>query len=69
MGLPIILMFIFLGKGLSLDGSEDGVEAYIGEWDVSILREDGEVWSKAVSQIFFSLSVTFGIMTGEKDPT
>ena len=27
------------------------------------MREDGEVWSTAVSQIFFSLSVTFGIMT------
>ena len=31
--------------------------------DTTILREDGEVWSTAVSQIFFSLSVTFGIMT------
>ena len=31
MGLPIVLLFIFLGKAVSLDGSEDGIEAYIGE--------------------------------------
>jgi SNF family Na+-dependent transporter len=30
---------------------------------VEVLREDGSVWSTAVSQVFFSLSVTFGIMT------
>lgn len=63
MGLPIILMFVFLGKSLTLDGSSEGVKAYIGEWDVSLLREDGAVWSVAVSQIFFSLSITFGKKT------
>jgi len=64
MGLPILLMFVFLGKGLSLDGAEEGVKAYIGEWDVDVLKTQGEVWSVAVSQIFFSIGVTFGIMTG-----
>merc|ERR1712157_11265 len=34
---------------------------YIGQWDMKVL-EDGEVWSTAVSQIFFSLSVCFGVM-------
>jgi SNF family Na+-dependent transporter len=57
------LLFVFLGKGLSLPGSEDGIEAYIGVWDMSVLTEQGEVWSVAASQIFFSLSVTFGILT------
>lgn len=63
MGLPIVLMFIFLGKGVSLEGSEDGIKEYIGIWDMSVLKDQGDVWSTAVSQIFFSLSVTFGIMT------
>ena len=31
MGLPIVLLFVFLGKAVSLEGSEDGIEAYIGE--------------------------------------
>ena len=30
---------------------------------MAILREQPDVWSRAVSQIFFSLSVTFGTMT------
>merc|ERR1712025_1294204 len=63
MGFPILLLFIFLFKGVSLDGSEDGIKKYIGEWDVSVLREQPDCWSGAVSQIFFSLSVTVGVMT------
>jgi len=63
MGLPILLLFIFLIKGLTLDGASDGIKEYIGQWDVAVLREQPDVWSTAVSQIFFSLSVTFGTMT------
>lgn len=61
MGLPVVLLFIFLIRGCTLEGSGAGVKAYIGEWDVSTL--DGSAWSTAVTQIFFSLSVCFGIMT------
>ena len=43
MGLPIVLMFVFLGKSLTLEGKSDGLRAYAGEWDVEILRTDGEV--------------------------
>ena len=32
MGLPIVLMFVFLGKSLTLDGHENGVKEYIGIW-------------------------------------
>jgi solute carrier family 6 GABA transporter-like protein 1 len=63
MGLPVILLFVFLGRSLTLEGSSEGVKEYIGRWDVSVLTERGDVWSTAVSQIFFSLGVTFGIMT------
>ncbi len=61
--MAIILLFVFLGKSLSLEGASDGINAYIGIWDMSILTEDGEVWSVAVSQVFFSIGLTFGIMT------
>lgn len=63
MGLPIVILFIFLGRSLSLEGSIDGVRAYIGEWDVSLLTTKGDIWSTAVSQILFSLSLTGGVMT------
>lgn len=63
MGLPILLLFVFLGKACTLDGASDGVKSYIGEWDMSVLTDRPDVWSTAVSQIFFSLSVTFGTMT------
>lgn len=63
MGLPIVLLFVFLGKAVSLEGSQEGIKQYIGIWDVSVLTERGEVWSVACSQIFFSIGVTFGILT------
>jgi len=63
MGLPIVLLFVFLVKGLTLEGSSEGVKSYIGVWDLSVLRTEGEVWSIACSQIFFSISLTFGILT------
>lgn len=43
MELPIVLLFVFLGKALTLEGDENGIEAYIGSWDVSVLTEQGEV--------------------------
>eukprot|EP00979_Chaetoceros_neogracilis_P012240 scaffold3169_cov277-Chaetoceros_neogracile.AAC.2 len=63
MGFPIVLLFVFLGRAVSLDGSEDGIKEYIGIWDMSVLTERPDCWSTAVSQIFFSIGVTFGIMT------
>jgi solute carrier family 6 GABA transporter-like protein 1 len=63
MGLPIVLLFVFLGKALTLEGAADGVKEYIGIWDMSVLSTQGEVWSIACSQIFFSIGLTFGILT------
>mmetsp|Transcript_7825 Transcript_7825/g.19169 ORF Transcript_7825/g.19169 Transcript_7825/m.19169 type:complete len:658 (+) Transcript_7825:119-2092(+) len=63
MGLPIVLLFVFLIKGLTLEGAGAGVKEYIGIWDMSVLTEQGEVWSVACSQIFFSIGLTFGILT------
>jgi solute carrier family 6 GABA transporter-like protein 1 len=63
MGLPIVLLFVFLIRGATLEGASDGIDAYIGQWDMAVLTERPDAWSTAVSQIFFSLSVTFGTMT------
>lgn len=51
MGLPILLLFIFLIRGVTLDGASDGIEEYIGKWDMSILSDQADVWSTAVSQV------------------
>jgi len=59
MGLPAILIFVFLGRAVSLPGASVGINAYIGEWDMSVLVNQPECWSRAVSQIFFSVGVTF----------
>ena len=63
MGLPFVLLFVFLGRAVTLPGAREGVNAYIGVWDLSILRSRREVWSVACSQVFFSNSLTFGILT------
>ncbi|KAL3916975.1 MAG: hypothetical protein SGILL_004930 [Bacillariaceae sp.] len=63
MGLPILMMFILLIRALTLPGASDGIHAYIGEWDLSVLVKEPEIWSTAVSQIFFSLGISFGVMT------
>jgi len=63
MGLPFVLLFVFLGRGLSLPGARDGVIAYIGVWDFSAILTAKEAWSVACSQVFFSIGLTFGIMT------
>ena len=62
MGFPILLLFVFLFKSIALEGAGAGIEQYIGIWDMSVLSERPDVWSTALSQIFFSLSVTFGTM-------
>ncbi|MCB1160268.1 MAG: sodium-dependent transporter, partial [Leptospiraceae bacterium] len=59
---PILLLssFIVLGRVLSLDGIEKGLgKMWNPDWS-SLLK--GEVWIAAAGQIFFSLSVGFGII-------
>ncbi len=62
MSLPLLLLFIRLIKGLTLDGAWKGIKAY---WDFSnwdYLSETG-IWNAAIGQCFFSLSVWMGVMT------
>ncbi len=61
-GLPVLLlMFVVLvGYSLTLDGATDGLNALFSpEWSA---LSDPTVWIQAYGQIFFSLSVGFGIM-------
>ncbi len=60
MPLPVILLFILLIRGITLPGSLEGIIAYLNP-DFSALLSL-ELWMAATSQIFFSLSVGFGVM-------
>lgn len=58
--LLISLFVIMVVRALFLDGAMDGLNAFFTpNWGALI---DSSVWIAAVSQIFFSLSVAFGIM-------
>jgi len=64
MGFPILLLFVFLFRGVTLEGASDGIDLYIGkDSDISVLSDQPDVWTLAVTQIFFSIGVTFGVMT------
>ena len=63
MGVPFILMVLLLIRSVTLEGAGQGMEAYIGSWEFKVLVHHPDVWSTAVSQVFFSLGVTFGMFT------
>jgi NSS family neurotransmitter:Na+ symporter len=58
--LPWICLIIFVIKGLSLPGAEEGIAYYLTP-NFKMLAEP-KVWLNAYGQVFFSLSVGFGVM-------
>lgn len=62
MGLPIIMMFVLMGRALSLPNAIDGVRLYFAEWHGDKLA-NGQIWQAACGQIFFSIGVGFGYFT------
>ncbi len=58
--LPFLLLIVLFFRGLTLPGAIDGLSAYLTP-NFSALG-DAKVWAAAYGQIFFSLSVGFGIM-------
>lgn len=62
-GFPVIVLFMFLGRALTLEGAQVGIDAYIRQWDMSVLKTSPDVWSTACTQVFFSIGVTFGTFT------
>jgi SNF family Na+-dependent transporter len=63
MGLSVLIMFVLLVRALTLPGASDGIHAYIGEWDLSVLVKQPDIWSTAVAQIFFSVGVAVSVRT------
>jgi len=60
MPLPLILLVVLFIRGITLEGAMAGIMAYITP-DFSALLNT-EIWLAAASQIFFTLSLGFGIM-------
>ena len=60
MPLPVILLALLFIRGITLDGALIGIYYYLRP-DFSALFSS-EIWLAAASQIFFTLSLAFGIM-------
>jgi len=58
--LPLFMLLILVVRGLTLDGAMQGLEYYL-EPNFSVLK-DVSVWRRAFGQVFFSLTVGFGVM-------
>ena len=60
MPLLLVLILVLVGWSVNLEGARKGIEVYLKP-DFSLLR-DPRIWIDAFSQIFFTLSLAFGIM-------
>ncbi|MBT4446603.1 sodium-dependent transporter [archaeon] len=60
MPLPIILLVVLLLRGITLNGAASGIWYYLAPNFAALLSTD--IWIAAASQIFFTLSLAFGIM-------
>ncbi len=58
--LPIILLLALFLRGITLPGAMSGIAVYLTPDFTALL--DPTIWSAAASQIFFTLSLAFGIM-------
>ncbi|KAK0062226.1 sodium- and chloride-dependent taurine transporter [Biomphalaria pfeifferi] len=58
---PYIFMFILLVRGVTLEGSSNGLDFYLNpKWE---RLKDAQVWVDAGTQIFFSYSIALGALT------
>ncbi len=58
--LPWLLLIILFFRGMTLDGAFEGVKYYLTpEWSKLL---EAKTWLAAYGQIFFSLSLAFGVM-------
>ncbi len=58
--IPILLLLIFLIRTVTLPGFLQGWELYLTPVWSALL--DPEVWIQAIAQVFFTLSLAFGVM-------
>ncbi|CAH1777630.1 unnamed protein product, partial [Owenia fusiformis] len=55
---PYIILLVFLIRGLTLPGALDGIRYYVTpQWQ---RLADAQVWNDAATQIFFSISISYG---------
>jgi NSS family neurotransmitter:Na+ symporter len=58
--LPVVIIVLFVIRGLTLPGALEGVAFYLRpEWGKLL---DQRVWLSAYSQVFFSITLAFGVM-------
>lgn len=62
MGLPVVMMIILVGRGVSLENAGRGVRMYFASWHSWKLAQT-KIWREAVGQVFFSTGVGFGYYT------
>jgi SNF family Na+-dependent transporter len=68
--LPLFFIVIMVINNLMLEGAGDGVAMYLKGYDINGVAPDyaeklgqGQMWSEACGQIFFSLGICMGSMT------
>jgi NSS family neurotransmitter:Na+ symporter len=58
--LPVLIIIVFLIRGLTLPGAFDGLAFYLKpEWGKLL---EPKVWLAAYAQVFFSMTLAFGVM-------
>ena len=62
MGLPIVVLFILIGRGTSLPNAGDGIGLFWAEFNGGQLAQ-GQIWQDALGQVFYSTGVGFGYFT------
>ncbi|XP_076845305.1 sodium- and chloride-dependent neutral and basic amino acid transporter B(0+) isoform X2 [Brachyhypopomus gauderio] len=60
---PYAVLIILLIRGVTLEGARDGIDYYIGSQSNLTKLAEAEVWKDAATQIFFSLSISWGGLT------
>ncbi len=58
--LPVIILILFVVRGVTLPGAAEGLQYFLTP-DFNVLK-DPAVWLAAYGQVFFSLSIGFGVM-------
>jgi solute carrier family 6 (neurotransmitter transporter, GABA) member 1 len=62
MGLPIVVLFILIGRGASLPNAGRGIGLMWAQFNGDQLAR-GQIWQDALGQVFYSTGVGFGYFT------
>lgn len=62
MGFPLVMLFVLIGRGVSLPNARDGICLFWCEFNGGQLAQ-GAIWQAATGQVFYSTGVGFGYFT------